>query len=241
MSLLSPNNPFDIVNSALKYSQEFTYKGVELRATSITDNHGHDHAVHSHIDVPGGAVEITGRKPYVIEAEVVFAGNNWEERYANAIWIHDTQADEVGELIVPKGNSALIFDAKWTDAVSTWSSPKYGQIIRCTFKEHSYAEGHEIVELTQTSSTLETSIPEEYEETLSPFVDDYVAAIDKTENEAMLALTILAAEIVAIQSEVLAIDTSDSFDIYLSLQSALAIAIRLFPNQDNKQLSSIRS
>jgi hypothetical protein len=239
MATLSPNNPFEFVETALKYSTEFSYKGIELRATSITDNHGHSNVVHEHIDVPGGYVEITGRKAYIVEAEVVFAGANWEEKYANAIWLHDTQADQEGELIIPKGNSILLFDAKWTDAVSTWSSPKYGQIVRCTFKEHSYAEAHEIVE-SPSASSLRSQVPEEDSEVMMPLVDDYIDAIDnKTEDEVLLALSILSAQAIALAQIAKELDTPDSFDRYLALKGLISTGIRIFPNQDNTLLSQM--
>jgi hypothetical protein len=238
MPNLQPN-PFDGFDPdhAVHFAGEMTFKEIELRSTDITLRHGHDHAEHSHIDVAGGDIEITGRRLYVAEAEVVFTGANWVSRLANAMFVHDTTADEAGELTIPDGP---IFDAKWVDAEERWSG-KNGKIVRCTWKEHSHADTH-VVDAPPPRALMRSSVPEEDGEVLLPLVDDYEAVIDSGGNEAVATLLEMLVRLDnAAYLAQRAIDTTTlaGCDRFAALMAVRANARRAFPAVPGVDLAAV--
>jgi len=224
-----PNElPTEEVDTAYHFDNvEMTYKGMELRATSIDITRGHDKVVHAHLDVPGGDVEVTGRKSYVVDCEIVFFGTNWKQRLNNATFLHDTEGDIEGELVVPDGP---VFDAKWVDATESWSG-KNGKILRCQFIEHSHALTHQIMDYTPLSAARQ-SIPDEDSAVLTPYLDDYESAVDSgvaISQEAILTI-LYALDTAAYTIQVaMTIDSQDSIDRFILLDSFRANSIRACP------------
>jgi len=226
---LQPNPiPTEEVDTAYHFDNvEMTFKGMELRATSIDITRGHDKVVHGHLDIPGGDVEVTGRKSYVVDAEIVFFGTNWKERLNNATFLHDTEGDIEGELIVPDGP---VFDAKWIDCTESWTG-KNGKILRCQFIEHSHALTHQIMDYTPLSMARQ-AIPDEDSAILSPLLDDYESALDDNiaiSQDALLTI-LYALDTAAYEIQIgLTLDSQDVIDRYTSLISVRANAVRACP------------
>jgi prophage DNA circulation protein len=217
---------------------EATYKGIELRATTMTIRRGHDEATHAYPDVPGGNVEVTGRQCYEVELETVWTGTSWRERLANAVYIHDTRAGEVGELALPDGPA---IDAKWLRFDETRQLAKDGTTLRAVFKEHSHVDSVYTAQ-PDAVALMARSVPDPYSETILPLVETYTAALDAGTTEALAtmiqALVLLDNAAYAAQQlcDVAAADGLDNFELLMTLR---ANARRAFPPALRVDLSAV--
>jgi hypothetical protein len=240
MSDLLPN-PFDsyVADSAYRFdpAAEATFKGIELRATRITVRRGHDRAEHSYLDVPGGNVEVTGRRSYIVEMDTVWTGANWQERLANAIWVHDTGADVAGELAIPFGP---VIDAKWVEAPDEWAG-KNAKTMSCTFIEEGHAASH-FIQTPNPRSVLRSSIPDEDTEILLPLVEDYTDAIDAAGQDSLAVLIEMLVRVdnaAYLAQQALDVSSSAGWSRYMLLGAVRANAIRAFPSAYGVDLSSV--
>lgn len=162
--------------------QEPTFKGILLPATRWRRVAGHDHAIHSALDVPGGIVETTGRKPYRIEMETVWTGPDWQARLANAEWVHNTDPSP-GELIVPDGPT---FDVVWTDFSEDRATKENGTRVSLVFVESSDVDSPwAVVPKGDPFSRVRAYVPDSDAEELLPLVDAYEAACESGLTDAM--------------------------------------------------------
>lgn len=230
-TVLQPS-PFDSYELDHAYvfegGSDATYKGLELRALTMTIRRGHDEATHAYPDVPGGNVEVTGRQCYEVELETVWTGGGWRERLGNAVWIHDTQAGTVGELALPDGP---VIDAKWLRADETRKLREDGTVVRCVFKEHSHYDSY-YLSIPDPLALMTRSVPTSSEDLLLPLVEGYTAAIDDASTEALADLIqalVLLDNAAYLAQEACDTTTATGLDDYESIIQLRANARRSFP------------
>lgn len=237
-------NPFEgyVLERAYRFepAAEATFKGIELRAEEIVISRGHDEATHSYPDVPGGDVEVTGRRPYIVRMETVWTGTNWRERLANALHEHDTGASVAGELVIPDGP---IIDAKWLEAEERHVTREDAKRVSCTFKEQGHAETH-FIATPPPRSLMRSSVPEQDATVLLPLVDAYDAALAPSSNE---ALSILIQRLVQLDNaaylaqRAASIGTPDGWQRFQQLTAVRANARRAFPTRFGVDLRAVLS
>lgn len=231
MASLRPN-PFSGYELERAYrfdpSAEATFKGIELRAEEITISRGHDEATHTYPDVPGGDIEVTGRRPYIVRMETIWTGTNWRERLANALHEHDTGATVAGELVIPDGP---IIEAKWLEAEERHVTKENAKRVSCVFKEQGFSETH-YIRTPPPRSQMRAAIPTEDSATLLPLVQDYDAALEPASTE---ALSLLIQRFVALDTACstaqasAAVSTADGWARFMQLMAVRANARRAFP------------
>lgn len=243
MADLRPN-PFNGWQEERAYrfepAAEATFKGLELRAEEIVISRGHDEATHCYPDVPGGDVEVTGRRPYLVRMETVWTGTHWRERLANAMHEHDTGATVAGELVIPDGP---IIDAKWIEAEERHVTKENAKRVSCTFKEQGHAETH-YIPTPPPRSLMRSSVPEQDATALLPLVDDYDAALNPSSNEALSILIqrlVLLDNAAYLAQQSCSLNTADGFGRFAQLTAVRANARRAFPARFGIDLRSVLS
>lgn len=219
---------------------EATFKGIELRAEEIVISRGHDEATHSYPDVPGGDVEVTGRRPYIVRMETVWTGTNWRERLANALHEHDTGASVAGELVIPDGP---IIDAKWLEAEERHVTREDAKRVSCTFKEQGHAETH-FIATPPARSLMRSSVPAEDAAALVPLVAAYDAALTPSSNE---ALSVMIQRLVQLDNAAFLaqracdLSTPCGWTRFMQLTAVRANARRAFPSRFGIDLRMVLS
>jgi hypothetical protein len=221
-------------------ASEASFKGIELRAEEITISRGHDEATHSYPDVPGGDVEVTGRRPYVVRMETVWTGTNWRERLANAMHEHDTGAKVAGELVIPDGP---IIDAKWLDVEERHVTRENAKRVACVFKEQGFAETHYIA-TPPPRSQMRSSVPTEDATALLPLVDDYDAALNPASSEALSILIqrlVLLDNAAYLAQRAADLSSASGWSRFMQLTAVRANARRAFPARFGVDLRAVLS
>lgn len=243
MADLRPN-PFAGYEAERAYrfepAAEASFKGLELRAEEIVISRGHDEATHTYPDVPGGDVEVTGRRPYLVRMETVWTGTNWRERLANAMHEHDVGAAVAGELAIPDGP---IIDAKWLEAEERHVTKENAKRVSCTFKEQGHAETHYIA-TPPPRSLMRSSVPEQDAAALLPLVDSYDAALSPSSNEALSVLIqrlVLLDNAAYLAQQAVSAATPDGWARFMQLTAVRANARRAFPARFGVDLRAVLS